>query len=370
MDPLNLDNLTDLNDPLLSDLASFDTFTDLFDFNNLTDESNTTDHVQTQGLVTQNTLFNDQISLDDLLKISSDLDQTHSNNTHYSFNSTSSSNFSPLSEPFSSPEMIDQTGLVQQQSPVSVVFSESEINGAKVTKELVFNFEDQCKSFLEENYDFVGEKMEVIVDKNTSVDMEENSDDDSDDSESIKMEKFKLTAEEKLVFLKEGYKLPTHLPLTKSEEKLLKLVRRKIRNKKSAHTSRERKKKYVTGLEKRVEYCTKMNDELLLENKLLKSQKTKLVTKLKNMQQLMNEMFTKHKKSSTAVLFVSFFITFCIYPYAEPIGQEVYQSQHTSLPFKGYSRTLLSNNMSSAYDMNLSSSFEKLYDYYKDRYDL
>lgn len=215
MDPLNLDNLTDLNDPLLSDLASFDTFTDLFDFNNLTDESNTTDHVQTQGLVTQNTLFNDQISLDDLLKISSDLDQTHSNNTHYSFNSTSSSNFSPLSEPFSSPEMIDQTGLVQQQSPVSVVFSESEINGAKVTKELVFNFEDQCKSFLEENYDFVGEKMEVIVDKNTSVDMEENSDDDSDDSESIKMEKFKLTAEEKLVFLKEGYKLPTHLPLTK-----------------------------------------------------------------------------------------------------------------------------------------------------------
>jgi hypothetical protein len=80
-----------------------------------------------------------------------------------------------------------------------------------------------------------------------------------------------------------------------NEEKVLKMIRRKIRNKvlaltgcplsflfavsrgifflqQSAHMSRERKKKYVDGLEKRVDLCTKENKMLQKEIQSLKSQ--------------------------------------------------------------------------------------------------
>nr|XP_048690653.1 cyclic AMP-responsive element-binding protein 3 isoform X2 [Caretta caretta] len=111
-----------------------------------------------------------------------------------------------------------------------------------------------------------------------------------------------LTEEEKQLLEREGVSLPSHLPLTKAEERLLKRVRRKIRNKQSALDSRRRKKVYVDGLESR-----------------------SLLEQLRRLQALVRQSSTKTTTASTCVMVL--LLSFCLVlsPSLYPLGARVQQ---------------------------------------------
>uniref|UniRef100_A0AAY4B1T6 BZIP domain-containing protein n=1 Tax=Denticeps clupeoides TaxID=299321 RepID=A0AAY4B1T6_9TELE len=95
-----------------------------------------------------------------------------------------------------------------------------------------------------------------------------------------------LTEEEKRTLIAEGYPVPNKLPLTKTEEKALKRVRRKIKNKISAQESRRKKKEYVECLEKKVETYTSENNELWKKVETLESANRSLLQQLQKLQAL------------------------------------------------------------------------------------
>uniref|UniRef100_A0A3Q3VWB8 BZIP domain-containing protein n=1 Tax=Mola mola TaxID=94237 RepID=A0A3Q3VWB8_MOLML len=97
-----------------------------------------------------------------------------------------------------------------------------------------------------------------------------------------------LTDEEKRTLVAEGYPVPNKLPLTKSEEKALKRVRRKIKNKISAQESRRKKKEYVECLEKKVESYTSENSDLWRKVENLETANRSLLQQLQKLQSLIS----------------------------------------------------------------------------------
>ncbi|XP_029791965.1 cyclic AMP-responsive element-binding protein 3-like protein 4 isoform X2 [Suricata suricatta] len=129
-----------------------------------------------------------------------------------------------------------------------------------------------------------------------------------------------LTDEEKRLLGQEGVSLPAHLPLTKAEERVLKKVRRKIRNKQSAQDSRQRKKEYIDGLES-----------------------SSLVAQLRQLQLLVARTSNKAAQTSTCVLILLFSLALIILPSVSPFrrlreaGPEDYQ------PHRVTSRNILTH---------------------------
>ncbi|XP_044262185.1 cyclic AMP response element-binding protein A-like isoform X2 [Tribolium madens] len=93
-----------------------------------------------------------------------------------------------------------------------------------------------------------------------------------------------LTDEEKRTLIAEGYPVPTRLPLTKAEEKSLKKIRRKIKNKISAQESRRKKKEYMDQLERKVELLVSENNEYRTKIESLEDSNTNLLNQLQKLQ--------------------------------------------------------------------------------------
>ncbi|XP_012279781.1 cyclic AMP response element-binding protein A [Orussus abietinus] len=96
-----------------------------------------------------------------------------------------------------------------------------------------------------------------------------------------------LTEEEKRTLIAEGYPVPTKLPLTKQEEKSLKKVRRKIKNKISAQESRRKKKEYMDGLERRVTLLANENSSYRDRLTALEGTNRELLKELQRLQALL-----------------------------------------------------------------------------------
>ncbi|XP_031570723.1 uncharacterized protein LOC116305041 [Actinia tenebrosa] len=94
-----------------------------------------------------------------------------------------------------------------------------------------------------------------------------------------------LTEGEREAFLLEGYPILNRgSPCTKSEERALKRIRRKIKNKLSAQESRRKKKEYVESLEKRVDYVNSENSVLREQVDSLNNTVRSLLKELKRIQ--------------------------------------------------------------------------------------
>ncbi|XP_072166993.1 uncharacterized protein [Diadema setosum] len=149
--------------------------------------------------------------------------------------------------------------------------------------------------------------------------------------------KLVLTEEEQRLLKEINVMLPTDVPLTKEEERHLKTVRRKIRNKASAQESRRKKKEYVDGLEHRVQTCTKQNRELEKRVKDLENKNESLLSQLRKLQSLVAKTTTKTAQAGTCVMVLLMSFALLVAPSFNPFS-ETPGSIGTS---RGMSRNLL-----------------------------
>jgi len=169
-----------------------------------------------------------------------------------------------------------------------------------------------------------------------------------------------ITEEERKMLDEEGVTIPYNVILTKNEERALKRVRRKIKNKISAAESRKRRKEYIGGLERRVEEHTVVNvklqntiDELQKRNRGLMEQLKRAVCATKK--------FTVGSQTTTCLMGILLSFTFFLFPLFSSPFQSV-DTQTTSNIIPG--RSLLSIS-----DTPKASFIEIIVDYIVEKLD-
>ncbi|XP_014662844.1 PREDICTED: cyclic AMP-responsive element-binding protein 3-like protein 4 [Priapulus caudatus] len=172
---------------------------------------------------------------------------------------------------------------------------------------------------------------------------------------SFKCQPLRLNTEEKKLLNREGIALPENMPLTKAEERTLKRVRRKIRNKQSAQDSRKRKKEYVEGLEERVKLCTDQNNLLQRKVQHLEKQNVTLISQLKRLQTLVIKTTNKTAQASTCVMVLAISFALLLIPNFSPFSNNRTNSktavdifEETFHPVAGRSRSLLQKSGAAA----------------------
>ncbi|XP_054662355.1 cyclic AMP-responsive element-binding protein 3-like protein 4 [Grus americana] len=148
----------------------------------------------------------------------------------------------------------------------------------------------------------------------------------------------RLTEEEKRLLAQEGVTLPGTLPLTQTEERILKKVRRKIRNKQSAQDSRRRKKEYLDGLESRAAACSAQNQELRKKVQELENRNGSL---LRQLQALIKQTSNKAAQTSTCVLILLFSLGLILFPNYSPFRWGLGRSRNSDRPTGVISRNIL-----------------------------
>ncbi|XP_028299733.1 cyclic AMP-responsive element-binding protein 3-like protein 3-A isoform X2 [Gouania willdenowi] len=148
-----------------------------------------------------------------------------------------------------------------------------------------------------------------------------------------------LNEDEKKLLAKEGLTLPSQLPLTKYEERVLKKIRRKIRNKQSAQESRKKKKEYIDGLESRMAACTAHNQELQRKVSQLEKCNMSLMEQLRRLQALVMNTSNKPAQTGTCVLVLLLSFSLILFPSLKPFSDNKV-SQGDFSPVRLQSRSL------------------------------
>ncbi|CAG07747.1 unnamed protein product [Tetraodon nigroviridis] len=132
-----------------------------------------------------------------------------------------------------------------------------------------------------------------------------------------------LNEDEKKLLAKEGVTLPSKLPLSKLEERALKKIRRKIRNKRSAQESRRKRRDYVDSLEGRMSACSANNLELQRKIQQLEETNNALLEQLSQLQALLPKSLSSstHKRTCILVLLLSFSLLISSNLHPEPYSQ-------------------------------------------------
>nr|XP_046248492.1 cyclic AMP-responsive element-binding protein 3-like protein 3-A [Scatophagus argus] len=148
-----------------------------------------------------------------------------------------------------------------------------------------------------------------------------------------------LNEDEKKLLAKEGVTLPSQLPLTKYEERILKKIRRKIRNKQSAQESRKKKKEYIDGLENRMAACNAHNQELQRKVSQLERCNMSLMEQLRRLQALVMNTSNKPAQTGTCVLVLLLSFSLILFPSLKPFS-DTKVSQGDFSPVRIQSRSL------------------------------